>query len=140
MGGDVMRLLLCLSLLALVVGCTNIKYLGDNYPPTTRVDIFFDEADVERPFKVMGHVDASASEFVSTEKMQEEIMKKAREVGADGIIFTGLDERVVSESSSWNESTKKTKKGGSVTSGSASTSTSKETLIKAVFIKYKDTE
>jgi hypothetical protein len=126
-------------MLALVVGCTNIKYLGEHYPPTTHVDIYFDEADVERPFKVMGHVDASASEFVSTEDMQEDIMKKAREVGADGIIFTGLDERVVSERTDWNESTKE-KKGSTVTSGSASTSTSKETLIKAVFIKYKDTE
>lgn len=131
-----MKKLLIFTLLICAVSCTNIKYLGDEYPPTDRVDLYFSEADVEIEYRVMGHLEATAGEFVDTEKMLEDIKKKAMEKGADGIIVLGLDEYVVSQSTEWTETTKD-EGDKSTVSGQTSVSTEKEKEVKALFIKYK---
>ena len=122
--------------LIVVVGCTKIKYLGEEYPPTTHVDVYFSEFDVEQDYKVMGHATATAPEFVDVDKMLDDIKKKAMEKGADAIIVLGLDENIVSESTYYQGETKtegdKTKESGSTT-----TTTSKENEIKVLFLKYK---
>lgn len=132
-----MKKLLFLAPLIFAVACTNIKYIGDSYPPTISVDVYFSENDVERDYKVMGHLNASAAEFVSVDKMVEDIKKKAMEKGADGIIILGLEEDVVSESTNYS-STTETKGNKTTESAQTTTSTSKENKIKATFIKYKD--
>ncbi len=131
-----MKRLLVFALLLSAVSCTNIQYLGDEYPPTDRVDVYFSEADVEIEYRVMGHLEATAGEFVNTEKMLDDIKKKAMEKGADAIIVLGLDEYVVSSSTSYTETTKD-EGDKSTVSGSTSVSTTKEKEVKAVFIKYK---
>lgn len=128
-------LILCV-LLACFVGCTQIDYIGDEYPPTSHVDLYFDEADIHFDYIVMGEVIASANDLVSAEKMQEKIKKKAMEKGADGIIFTGMERYVSGESTNYHEETKDTKKG-TKTSGSSTTSQSEKKEIRARFIKYK---
>ena len=82
-----MRRLLLIVPLLLAVGCTNIKYIGESYPPTTQVDIFFSEADIEHDYKVMGHADATAPEYVDVEEMMEKIKEKAMEKGADAVVM-----------------------------------------------------
>jgi alkylated DNA repair dioxygenase AlkB len=91
---------------------------------------------VEQDYKVMGHVLATAGEFVSSEKMQNDIKKKAMEKGADAVIIEGLNRYQTGESTSYHEETKE-KDGKVVTTASSNTSTEEKKEIKAVFIKYR---
>ena len=132
-----------LSLIALAVlltvSCTKIDYIGKSYSPTIEVDIYFSLDDVKGAYEVMGHLTASAGTFVSSEKMQEEILKKAREKGADAVVILGLDHYVTNSGSSWTETTDtKDTAGGTRTTTTGSTSSSTEEMkeITARFIKY----
>ena len=125
---------ICLS------ACTKIDYIGEEYPPTTHVDLFFDMNDVTREHKVMGNLIATADDGVSSEKMQKKIMEKARQKGADAVVIMGFDKYQSGESTNYRETTEegKTKKGKSKTTTTATSSTSvkEKKQIKAVFIKY----
>ncbi|MCH7691239.1 MAG: hypothetical protein IIA17_09370 [candidate division Zixibacteria bacterium] len=125
---------ICLS------ACTKIDYIGEEYPPTTHVDLFFDMDDVTREHKVMGNLIATADDGVSTEKMQKKIMEKARQKGADAVVIMGFDKYQSGETTSYRETTEEgeTKKGKSKTTTTATSSTSvkEKKQIKAVFIKY----
>jgi len=131
-----MRTLLLIVPLLLAVGCTNIKYIGESYPPTSRVDVFFSEDDIESDYKVMGHADATAPEYVDVEKMMEKIKEKAMEKGADAVVVLGLDQNIVSESTEWSSETK-VDKNKTTESGSQTTSQTKENEIRVLFIKYR---
>ncbi|SYZ72181.1 conserved hypothetical protein [Candidatus Zixiibacteriota bacterium] len=130
-----------LPLLLLVISCTKIDYIGQEYPPTTQVDMFFAPSDVEQDYTVMGTLVATAADIVSSEKMQKDIIKKAKEKGADAVIFEDLDRYQSGTTSSYTETTKheKDKKGKdkTVTTGTQSSSTEEKKQIKATFIKYK---
>jgi len=122
--------------LLLAIACTNIKYIGDAYTPTTHVDLYFSEDDIEYDYKVMGHADATAPEYVDVEDMMDKIKQKAMEKGADAVVVLGLDENVVSESTKWGSETE-TKGDKTKESGYSTTSSSKENEIRVLFIKYK---
>ena len=132
-----MKKLSLLLPLLFIFACTNIDYIGESYEPTTHVDIFFDEADIEYDYKVMGQVNATASaDFVDAEDMMEAIKKKAMEKGADAVLVLGLDKNIVSETTTYEGETKD--EGDKVTeSGKTTTSTSTQNEIKAMFLKYK---
>ncbi len=77
----------------LVISCApRVNYLGDEYAPTSHVDIFFDEVDIERNFKVMGLISANNSNntFNSLDKIKEKMVEEARMKGADAILFITL--------------------------------------------------
>ncbi|MFQ5606903.1 MAG: hypothetical protein ACE5GA_03070, partial [Candidatus Zixiibacteriota bacterium] len=97
--------------LALVFACTKIDYVGESYPPTSHVDLFFSEDAVTVEHKVMGRLVAHADDIVSAGKMQKKIMEKARQKGADGVIILGLERYQSGETTSIEEKTKDTKKG-----------------------------
>ena len=103
----ILIIVLCLS------ACTKIDYIGEEYPPTTHVDLFFQMEDIEREHKVMGHLIATAGDGVSAEKMQKKMMEKAKEKGADAVVIMDFDKYQSGESTSYKETTKegKTKKG-----------------------------
>jgi len=132
-----MRKSLLIMPLLLVIGCTNIKYIGELYPPTSHVDIFFAEEDIERNYKVMGHADATAPEYVDVEKMMEKIKEKAMEKGADAVVVLGLDRNIVSESTEWSSETK-VDEDKTTESGRQTTSTTRENEIRVLFIKYRE--
>jgi ribosomal silencing factor RsfS len=83
------------SLLALLIlfvaACAKIDYIGQSYPPTTHVDLYFSEEDIREDYQVMGHVIAQANEGISIESLQKQLEAKAREKGADGIVIHGFD-------------------------------------------------
>jgi len=120
--------------------CTKIDYIGEEYPPTTHVDLFFDMDDVTREHKVMGHLIATADDMVSAEKMQKKMMKKAREKGADAIVITGFEKYRLGETTTYKETTEEgqTKKGNlkSTTTATSSTKVDEKKQIKAVLLKY----
>ena len=136
-----MRLaLLSVVLLLALAACTKIDYIGDEYPPTEHVDMYFSEADIEVDYQIMGRMIATAGDYVSSSKMQKKILEEARKKGADGVVILGLDRYQSGESYQYNETTETKKKtGGSktVTSASSSTSVEEKKKIEALFIKYR---
>lgn len=103
-----------ISIIALLfTGCgTPVKYLGStNLPETEKVDIYFSEKDVERPFITLGHAEINCTGSISS--CQKVFEKDARKKGADGIIYEDL-KTVPSQSYLVDDS-----------------------FIKAIYIKYK---
>lgn len=132
--------LLSVVLLLALAACTKIDYVGEEYPPTQQVDMFFSETDIHVDYKVMGHLIATADDYVSSGKMQKKIMEEARKKGADAVVILGLDRYQSGESQQYNETTEtKEKKSGTKTVTSATTTTSVEEKkkIQAIFIKYR---
>ena len=132
--------LVVVTLLLLFAGCTKIDYVGEEYAPTSTVDLYFADADVGRDYKVMGHLVATAGDIVSAEKMQKKVMQKAREKGADGVIILGLDRYTAGQSTNYSEKSvteDKKNKTQTTTTGSSSTSSEEKKEIRATFIKYK---
>ncbi len=134
------RRLTLVALLLLIAGCTKIDYVGQEYSPTTQVDMYFSEGDVGRDYKVMGHLVATAGDIVSAEKMQKKIMEKARQKGADAVIILGLDRYTAGQSTNYSEKSvteDQKNKSKTTTTGSSSTSSEEKKEIRATFIKYK---
>ena len=86
----------------LIISCApQINYLGSNYSPTQDVDIFFDEQDIQKEYKVMGLMknEGDDLELDDTESVKNAMIKKAKSVGADAILFLGFySEKVTTES------------------------------------------
>ena len=119
-----------------VAACAKIDYIGQSYPPTTHVDLYFSDADIREDYQVMGHVIAQANEGISIENLQKQLETKAREKGADGIVIHGFDRIQTGETTVYNEETNRGRKKRSTT---AITTTNAEEgrQIKAIFIKYE---
>ena len=137
-----MKRIVMLAAAALLVatGCTKIDYVGKSFAPTADVAVFFSMDDVDREHEVMGHLTATANDMVSAEKMQEEILKKAREKGADAVVILGLGRYATSSPSTWSETTEteKTESGTkTTTSGTSSPGTEEKKEIRATFLKYR---
>lgn len=134
-----MKRLLIPALLAavLIPACAHVDYVGRTYPPTSHVDLYFDEREVEAPYDVMGQVIARANDLVSAEKLQSKMMDKAKEKGADAVVITGLDRYKTGESTTYNESTKERKRRTETTVTETTTDTN-EKQITALFLKYRE--
>ena len=102
----------------------DIDYLGNSYPPTSHVDVYFSEDDVTEDYLVMGHATVDGGD---AEELQEKLIEKARENGADGIIFEGLDRVKTGEQTIVNDI-------GDVEI--VNTDTKSALQVKAIFIKY----
>lgn len=128
------------SLLALfvlfVTACAKIDYLGQSYPPTNHVDLYFSEADIREDYQVMGHVIAQAGTGISIERLQTQLEAKAREKGADGIVIHGFDRIQTGETTTYNEEIQQEEKQRSIAAVTI-TSADEERQIKAIFIKYE---
>lgn len=88
------------ALLILLASCTpTVHYFGDAYNPSAELDVFFDEKDVIKPYKVMGHMTHDTHLNYDPEILRTEMEREARTKGADAIIYTGLGNDIDSESS-----------------------------------------
>ena len=127
------RLIAVLLLLALT-GCMTTDYVGSTYPATTQVDLFFDEADVTRPYTVMGElrVEGDNHLFMRSEKMQRKLIEQARERGADGILVAPVAIRVTGET----EHTTGSDRGDDWTSSTTATAQEVKEL-RGLLLKYE---
>ncbi|HEX2605839.1 MAG TPA: hypothetical protein VHK91_00605 [Flavisolibacter sp.] len=83
------HLLTTLSFTLLLLSCSPvIYYLGDNYDPTSNVEVFYDAAQVKKEYRVMGHMTKEIS--LRSESDKKAMVKEAQKRGADGIIFSDL--------------------------------------------------
>ncbi len=69
-----------------------IAYLGDYYAPTHDIDLFYDEGDIEKEYKVIGIARNEGDELErdNLEAIRDEMIKKAKTVGADAILFVSV--------------------------------------------------
>jgi len=125
----------------LAIGCAHLDYVGQSYPPTQQVDLYYSEENVGREYTVMGELAATAQEFVSARKIQEQMVEKAKQKGADAVVILGMEHFKSGENTNYSETTtqgtgRKGKKF-TTTSGTQSTSVEESKRIRALFVKYK---
>ena len=135
-----MRPIAVSMMLLILAACTKIDYIGEEYPPTTHVNLYFAEADVPYNYTIMGRLVATADDFISAQKMQKRIMEEARKRGADGVVILGLERYQAGESDTYKETTEteETTDGAkTATIVTRETDIEKEKEIRALFIKYR---
>ncbi|MFQ5798081.1 MAG: hypothetical protein ACE5H0_05220 [Bacteroidota bacterium] len=132
-----------LAVLMVQFGCATINYIGESYPPTEHVDLYFSEADIDSEYTVVGRIVATANAdevIYSGDKFTQAILKKAREKGADGVVILGFG-KVMTGTSTTRERTEKTEEKGDKTITreyeSVSSSSEEKRRIEALAIKYK---
>ena len=123
--GKIIALILLMILFLTACGDeVNVDYLGDSYPPTSQVDVYFSEDDVTEGYLVIGHATADGGD---TEALQEKLIEKARDSGANGIIFEKFDRVETGEQTIVNDIGD---------TSIVNTQTTSVLQIKATFIKY----
>lgn len=80
---------LCYLPFMFLSSCITTSYIGDKLVPTNRVDVFYSAKDVKKDYKVIGHI--SSETGMGEERAKQMIIGKAKIVGADAIIITGID-------------------------------------------------
>ena len=86
-----LRSVFIILILLTVIGCTaNVNYVGKKFEPTTSVDVYYSEDEIEKEYTVMGHAIGSGGNFISNDKIQEKLISEAKSKGADAILITGL--------------------------------------------------
>ena len=80
---------LSLLLIFTLISCSpSIYYVGDRYPPTYIVDVYYSVKDIQRDYTIMGRM---TRELFQEEKEKKEMIEEAKRKGADGIIFYDLE-------------------------------------------------
>jgi hypothetical protein len=78
-------------LLFLAAGCgtMRVEYVGETFPATETMDIFFDQKDISRPYKNVGEVVGTMPENSrhKTKQLQDKMVAEAKLNGADAILF-----------------------------------------------------
>jgi hypothetical protein len=84
-------IILCLSSCALY----SPAYFGSKYTPTTVVETFYSTKDINRPFEVIGHMNATTGRSESSQaSTRQVVIAKAKEIGADGVVFSEINRQV----------------------------------------------
>ncbi len=130
-------ILLLVAVAASSCGRNRVTYIGDSYTPSSEVDIYFDAADIERTYRVMGRATGVVSEGGDTDRLNEKFLQTAREKGADGVIF-GQMVRRQSGSTSGNINVFRWIWDFLVGVGGTRSQASFEYEVRADFIKYRD--
>ena len=85
-----MNKLFLLGLFLTVLGCAEVRYVGETLPATDDVDIFYDEKSIEREYTTIGHAIGTGGFVLSTSKIQKKLIEEAKRRGADAILITGV--------------------------------------------------
>ncbi len=78
-------------MLGTLVGCATTDYVGQSYPPTDSVDIFFSADDIAREYIVMGTAKTEGTEYLTFEAIEQQLVKDAMARGADAIVIDGME-------------------------------------------------
>lgn len=131
----------CAALVMLAAGCAHVDYVGESHPRTDRVDLFFSEGDIGRPYKVVGQVLATGDQYTSAARVQRRLMQEARERGADGVLILEVARVRGPEHTRHDQTTTKARDedGTTVqTTETVSDLTAESKRIRALFIKYRE--
>ncbi len=70
-----------------------IQFLGDSYPKTSIVDVYYNENDIEKKYKTIGKMTHSRHVNYSPDRIKEKMIETVKERGGDGIIF--IDSKMI---------------------------------------------
>src|SRR5690606_31676518 len=54
--------------------CMTVSYVGDRYPPTEQVDVYYAEKDVKAEYRVIGHLSEKVSGPKGEERAKQQIL------------------------------------------------------------------
>lgn len=132
-----LRLSAILLLPLLLHGCgVTLQYVGNSYPATDAPELYFDRADVPRPYMTMGY--AEATYVFKVEEAQAAIEHKAREKGADAIIFGRPGQKVVDPTVCTTVSEEQDLHGNRTQTISTAQTARRTSMLHATFLKYKE--
>lgn len=79
-------------LFLMLLSCSGptIHYIGESYPTSAAVDIYYDVKEVKKEYTVMGRMTNDKFIQYNLENVKKEMIKKAKLVGADAVIFYDL--------------------------------------------------
>ncbi len=131
----------CTLLLGVALGLASCgvytNYIGKTYPATASPEVFVAWQDVPCDYETMGHIEASPRMFKTVEDAQAAIEQKAREAGADAIVFTGIYEQVSNPTVTATEKTERDIFGDKTKTYTETQSANVTKNLTATFIKYK---
>jgi len=89
---------ICILFFLVLLSCTGhpfksvpvIHYLGDSYPPSAAIEIYYDVKEVKKEYKVMGRMTNDKYMEYDVDLIKRKMMEKAKLVGADAVIFYDL--------------------------------------------------
>jgi hypothetical protein len=80
-----------LLILIVIICCSaNVNYVGKEFEPTTSVDVYFSEDEIEKEYTIIGHAIGSGGDFISNDQIKDKLIEVAKSKGADAILITGL--------------------------------------------------
>ncbi|MBS1501493.1 MAG: hypothetical protein JST32_05495, partial [Bacteroidetes bacterium] len=74
--------------ISLLLSSCMVTYVGDKYPASTAVDVFYAAHDVTKPYKVIGHMTYPNS---GKKSVKAKFIDYAKSIGADAIVITGTE-------------------------------------------------
>lgn len=87
---SVYKTVLAMLCVALSSCAPTIHYLGEAYEPSTEVEVYYDEKDVKKEYKVIGKMTNDKMVDYNVEVVKAKMIEKAKQAGGDGIIFTDI--------------------------------------------------
>lgn len=124
--------------LVLLASCAaNISYVGNTYGPTTKIDVFVDEATIKKNYDIIGKGYVRNSYITRPEQIQKKAIGKAKEKGADAILLKDYYVPAVATGLQTNTRGDSTGRTYSITGNAAiPVATSSEMII--LFLKYRE--
>ena len=132
-----MKSFVFLGILLSTASCANkIIYYGRTYPPTDTVEIYFRESDISEANEIMGKATYEVTVRRNSDKVQNKIVARVKEKGADAILF---DEIALTNtgSSTGGAAAGAGRRRGFLGIFGSKTKYTKGQLIKATLVKYK---
>jgi len=81
------NVILSVIIILALSSCRTVDYVGKSYEKTDQIDIYFDENEISKNYEIIGQ---AIGEGGRMKKIQERLIKKAKNEGADGIIIGGI--------------------------------------------------
>jgi hypothetical protein len=132
-----MKSFVFLGILLSTASCANkIIYYGRTYPPTDTVEIYFRESDISEANEIMGKATYEVTARRNSDKVQNKIVARVKEKGADAILF---DEITLTNtgSSTGGAAAGAGRRRGFLGIFGSKTKYTKGQMIKATLVKYK---
>jgi hypothetical protein len=127
-----------LLLITILSACSSpVKYLGNSYPSTTDVKIYFNAGDVGKPYEVIGKIYMAIDEDTKDSKIQKLIIDKAKKHGGDAVIMGDMQRVRSGYVSGGTGASTRAGKNSSVSAGGRKTKETNDLTMEIDVLKFK---
>lgn len=125
---------LLLSILLSSCFVPRLDYLGNSYTPTKNVDVYVDASAIKKSYIIMGKTYIETNALTNLERVQQAAIEKAKQKGADAILF---QDYIIQDGSTFQTVTKSDSIGSSSVRVRTTTATPDVTKrLDILFLKY----